>query len=743
MKHEHILPILYDLAVTIGGEISLRPLLTRTLQRLLYYTSFPAGLICLNIPPCEGTSGKVMVQIDAAVGDYDLVNLVGEQVGFPSALLCRTAVCEAEKSALLAALTNTHTRYKSYLRLPIDGCGVILLLAPEMPETTLPLTQMFQPVMAQLAKAVLLCRSNDTYTSGLIAERNLLAEVFEGSYSGAMLTDADGHVIEINPAFTRITGYSIDEVHGKNPHLLASGHHDHDFYLELWRDIKINGHWQGEIWNRRKDGEVYPEWLSINAVRDKTGRVINYVGMFSDISKHKKAEEEIHHLAFYDPLTDLPNRRLMLERLRQAMAIGARSEQHGAVLFIDLDNFKTINDTKGHDIGDKLLVEVAKRLGSCVRDGDTVARLGGDEFVIVLETLSPNADEAAAQAVIVAEKIHSALNQPYQLDEHNYHSTPSIGIILFFGHQDSLDDLLKHADTAMYQAKLAGRNAIRFYDPAMQAAIEARADLETELRLAFDTQQFCLHYQIQVDGLGHPVGAEALLRWEHPEHGLISPAQFIPMCEETGLIVPIGLWVLQTACAQLKAWQDGVLTRDLTLAVNVSAKQFRQAGFVSRVQHVLRESAVRASHLKLELTESVILENVEDTISKMREIKNLGVDFAMDDFGTGYSSLQYLKRLPLDQIKIDQSFVRDIATDPNDAAIVQTIIAMTQALGLDVIAEGVETEEQHRFLSQRGCHVFQGYLFGKPVPLEQFEALLRTLASQSGLEDFANLLPVH
>jgi len=727
VQHEHILPILYDLAVTIGGEISLRPLLTRTLQRLLYYTSFPAGFICLDIPPCEGASCEVMVQIDAAVGDYDLVNLVGEQVSLPSSLLCGTAVCEAEESALLTPLASTHTNYKSYLRLPIDGCGVIVLLAPEMPETTLPLTKMFQPVMAHLAKAVMLCRSNDAYTSGLIAERNLLAEVFDGSHSGVVLTDADGHIVEINPAFTRITGYSLNEVRGKNPHFLASGRQDRDFYIELWRDIKINGHWQGEIWNRRKNGEVYPEWLSINSVRDKTGRVTNYVGIFSDISKRKKAEEEIHHLAFYDSLTDLPNRRLLFERLQQAMALGARNEQHGGVLFIDLDNFKTLNDTKGHDIGDMLLVEVARRLESCVREGDTVARLGGDEFVVVLETLSLNADEAAAQSEMVAEKIRLALNQAYQLDEHSYHTTPSIGIILFRGHQDSLDDLLKHADTAMYQAKMAGRNTIRFYDPAMQAAIEARADLETELHLALDNQQFILHYQIQVDSLGHPVGAEALLRWEHPERGLISPAQFIPLCEENGLIVPIGLWVLQTACVQLMAWQDGVLTRDLTLAVNVSAKQFRQADFVSRVQHVLQESGAKPSHLKLELTESMVLENVENTIGKMLEIKNLGVGFAMDDFGTGYSSLQYLKRLPLDQIKIDQSFVRDIATDPNDAIIVQTIIAMTQALGLNVIAEGVETEAQHRFLSLSGCHAFQGYLFGKPVPLEQFEALLRTL----------------
>jgi diguanylate cyclase (GGDEF)-like protein len=395
------------------------------------------------------------------------------------------------------------------------------------------------------------------------------------------------------------------------------------------------------------------------------------------------------------------------------------------VLFIDLDNFKTINDTKGHDTGDLLLAEVARRLNICVRDGDTVARLGGDEFVVVLESLNSAPEEAAKQADLVAEKIREVLSQPYQLGNYEYHTTPSIGVVLFLGHRQSLDDVLKHADTAMYQAKTAGRNAIRFYDPVMQANIEARADLEEELRYALVRQQLCLHYQIQIDIRNRALGAEVLLRWQHPERGLISPAQFIPLAEETGLIVPIGLWVLQTACAQLKQWQNDALARDLTLAVNVSAKQFRSQDFVAQVQRTLLESGAKPSLLKLELTESIVLENVEDTISKMRELKLLGVSFSMDDFGTGYSSLQYLKRLPLDQIKIDQSFVRDIASDPNDAAIVQTIIAMSEVLGLNVIAEGVETAEQRDFLDSRGCHAFQGFLFGRPVPLRDFETSLR------------------
>ena len=723
MEREEILPVLYDLAVTIGSEISLKPLLTRTLQRLLYYTSFPAGFICLDIPPCDHTKSDISAQIDAAVGDYDLIGKVGQRLVFPCSLLCGTSARETGKSELLANLTGTYTRYQSFLRLPIEGCGVIILLAPETPATEQPLTRMFQPVLAHLANAITLCRTNDAYTSSLISERNLLAEVYASSYSGVMITDAEGKIIEVNAAFTRITGYAQDEVRGKNPHIMSSGQHDHFFYQAMWDSLKSKGHWQGEIWNRRKNGEVYPEWLSINSVRGKAGRLTNYVGMFSDISQRKEAEAQIHQLAYYDPLTQLPNRRLLLLHLPQAFSASMHNGHHGAIMFLDLDHFKTLNDTKGPEVGDLLLVEVAKRLNTCVHGGDMVARLGGDEFIVVLEALSTSAAEAATQARLIAEKIHEALNQPFLLNEYIHFTSPSIGIVLFRGNQDTIDNLLKYADTAMYQAKTAGRNAIRFYDPAMQAAIEARADLEDALRLALKKDQFRLYYQIQMDSLRRPVGAEVLIRWEHPEQGLVSPVQFIPLAEETGLIVPIGLWVLQTACAQLHQWQGDVLLRNLTLAVNVSARQFRQPDFVTQVQRTLVESGAKAAHLKLELTESTVLENVDDTIAKMRELKLLGVSFSMDDFGTGYSSLQYIKRLPLDQIKIDQSFVRDITTDPNDAAIVQAIIAMTQALGLNVIAEGVETEAQREFLDKHGCHDFQGYLFSKPLPLEQFEQL--------------------
>jgi diguanylate cyclase (GGDEF)-like protein/PAS domain S-box-containing protein len=437
------------------------------------------------------------------------------------------------------------------------------------------------------------------------------------------------------------------------------------------------------------------------------------------------AEEKIQYLAFYDSLTDLPNRRLLLDRLQQALASCMRSGREGALLFIDLDNFKNINDTLGHDIGDALLQQAAQRLESCIREGDTVARLGGDEFVVMLLDLNEQPIEAAAQTESIGEKILAVLSQPYQFDLHIHRCTSSIGVTLFKDHQQAAEELIKQADIAMYQAKKSGRNALRFFDRQMQENISARVSLENELHNAIEFQQFHLHYQIQIDSSYQPLGAEALIRWIHPVRGIVSPAQFIPLAEETGLILPIGQWVLETACAQLKTWQQEPLTRNLVLAVNVSAKQFLQANFVAQVQAALQRHAVNPMMLKLELTEGMLLENIEDTIATMNALNEIGIQFSLDDFGTGYSSLQYLKRLPLDQLKIDQSFVRDIATDISDIAIVRTIVAMARSMDIAVIAEGVETEEQLQLLKNNGCTHYQGYLFGKPVPIEQFEAQLK------------------
>ncbi len=558
-----------------------------------------------------------------------------------------------------------------------------------------------------------------------VDEQLRIASVAFESQEGMVITDANKAILRVNHAFTKITGYTADEVIGKNPSLLNSGRHDASFYSAMWKSIQRTGGWEGEIWNRRKSGEIYPEYLTISAVKTPDGTVTNYVASLTDITMSRAAADEIRHLAFYDLLTRLPNRRLLMDRLQQALASSARSGREGAVLFIDMDNFKTLNDTLGHDIGDLLLQQVAQRLESCVRECDTVARLGGDEFVVVLQELSEHAPEAAAQTESVGEKILAALNQPYQLALNAYHSSPSIGATLFHGYDEALEELLKQADIAMYQAKKAGRNTLRFFDPQMQEAINARAALEGELRKALENRQFQLYYQIQVNNHYRPVGAEVLVRWLHPERGLISPAQFIPLAEENGLILPIGQWVLESACIQLKAWQRDALTRDLVLAVNVSAKQFRQPNFVAQIKACVQRHAINPMLLKLELTESMLLENIEDIISTMNALKEIGIQLTLDDFGTGYSSLQYLKRLPLDQIKIDQSFVRNLTSDSNDKAIVRTVIAMTKSLNLDVIPEGVETEAQRQLLLDKGCMHFQGYLFGKPVPIGQFEALLK------------------
>ena len=554
-------------------------------------------------------------------------------------------------------------------------------------------------------------------------ELRIAATAFE-SKEGLLITDANNIILRVNQAFTAISGYSAEEVIGKTPRVFGSGRHDANFYAAMWNSINSEGTWEGEIWNRRKNGEIFPERLAITAVKDQKGVVTNYVASLVDITVRKTAEEEIKHLALYDHLTDLPNRRLLLDRLRQALASSARSGREGALLFIDLDNFKSLNDTLGHDIGDILLQQVAQRIESCVREGDTVARLGGDEFVVMLEQLSNHRLEAAAQTELVCEKILDTLSKSYQLAGNEFRCTSSIGATLFIDPKQPIENLLKQADIAMYQSKKAGRNTVRFFDPQMQENINARSAMENELHKALEKHQIHLYYQIQVDSHLRPLGAEALIRWIHPERGLVSPAQFIPLAEETGLILPIGQWVLETACAQIKAWQQDEHSRALVLAVNVSAKQFRQADFVSQVRVALQQHAINPGLLKLELTESSLLDNIEDTIATMNKLHEVGVQFSLDDFGTGYSSLQYLKRLPLDQLKIDQSFVRDIAADSSDKAIVQTIIAMAHGLHLDVIAEGVETAEQQQSLLDMGCTHFQGYLFSKPVPIEQFEELL-------------------
>ena len=578
------------------------------------------------------------------------------------------------------------------------------------------------------AAALCIVLTDITESKHLERDLRVASAAFE-SQVGIVVTDADGVIQRINGAVTELTGYAAEEVIGQTPRVFKSGRHDAEFYRNMWNSIRQTGAWQGEIWDRRKNGEIFPKWLTITAIKNGDGVVTHYVSSQSDITERKAAEDEIRYLAFFDPLTGLPNRRLMLDRLHQALAGSARTERKGALFLIDLDHFKTLNDTHGHDKGDLLLQGVAARLPGCVREGDTVARLGGDEFVVLLENLSGTTHDAATQARMVGEKISSAISQPYALDGLEYAITPSVGVTLFDHRQATMESVLKQSDLAMYQAKAAGRNTLRFFDPEMQAAVTAQAVLETELRIALREDRLVLHYQAQVNGQGRVTGAEALVRWQHPRRGLVFPNDFIPLAEETGLILPLGQWVLETACRQLAAWATREETAHLSLAVNVSGHQLHQPGFVGQVLDTLARTGANPHMLKLELTESLLMGDVEDSIAKMNALKTRGVGFALDDFGTGYSSLAYLKRLPLRSLKIDRSFVTDVLTDQNAAAIAKTVVMLGQSMGLAVIAEGVETEHQRDFLARNGCHAYQGYLFSKPLPLDGFVALLNPKSS--------------
>ncbi|MBC3881790.1 EAL domain-containing protein [Undibacterium sp. LX40W] len=557
------------------------------------------------------------------------------------------------------------------------------------------------------------------------AEEDLrIAAITFESQEGIFVADHEWRILKINQAYTRISGFTPQDLIGKPLPRHENSQQDENFFNGIYQALDHHRFWQGELWAERNDGEVYPQLITLTAVANDEEHITHYIGSFTDISRHKGYEDEILNLAFYDPLTHLPNRRLLMDRLQHLIALNQRDDSHSAILFIDLDNFKTLNDTRGHDAGDLLLIEAAQRLQTCVRESDTVARLGGDEFVVVLQALSPVRDEAARQADRIAEKIRLLLNEPYQITDFVHHGAGSIGVCLFQGGDITVKDLFKRADTAMYEAKTSGRNAVRFFDPAMQAVLVVKMMLESNLRVALALEQFQLYYQIQVDADGKVVGAEALLRWIHPDRGFISPLEFIPLAEQTGLIVPIGTWVLETACMQLKKWSRDPKTAHLSLAVNVSAKQFQQSNFVETVTEIVRLNNIDPSRLKIELTESTILDNVDATTEKMQQLKKLGIAFSMDDFGTGYSSLAYLQKLPLNQLKIDQSFVRDLNDDESDATIVRAIISLGLNLGLDVIAEGVETVAQRRFLIEHNCLTFQGYLYSKPIPIEGLNALL-------------------
>lgn len=551
--------------------------------------------------------------------------------------------------------------------------------------------------------------------------------VFENSAEAILICDADGVILNVNPAFTWLTGYRPDEAIGKRPSILKSGRHDEAFYREMWTALQSVGHWEGELWDRRKDDSVYPKWLTINAVRNGE-RITHYVALFSDISERKENENRIRFLAQHDHLTGLPNRRFLEERAQQLIASERRRDYGIALMLIDLDRFKNINDTLGHNVGDHLLIEVARRLVNSVRSTDTVVRLGGDEFVILLEDMKDHNEVA-----VVARKVHEALGQPMTIDQRILHAPPSIGISVYPEDGEDIEALMKNADAAMYQVKAAGRNAWMFYTAHMNDESQERLRLENDLRLAIGAGQLHLYYQPQFDVQNSHITAwEALLRWDHPELGRISPERFIPVAEDSGQIQAIGAWVLRTACTEVKRWENAGMGV-FRISVNLSAREFVQPTLADTIAEVLAELDLAPERLELEITESVLMADSPTVTETISRLKALGVTLALDDFGTGYSSLRYLKSFAVDRLKIDRSFVRDLGHSSNDAAIVKAVISLAEALNLGVIAEGVETEAQQAFLTEHGCQHTQGFLRGHPMSAMDVAGFLLGLRGSSGL----------
>jgi diguanylate cyclase (GGDEF)-like protein/PAS domain S-box-containing protein len=540
---------------------------------------------------------------------------------------------------------------------------------------------------------------------------NLMSRVFSNSGEAILITGANNRILAVNREFTKLTGYSKEEAIGQDPRMLSAGNTPPEIYQEMWASLATSDHWQGELWDRRKTGEPYPKRLSISAVRDSAGRIVNYIGAFEDITDRKAAEDKIRYLAHHDALTGLPNRFSLYERLDQGMAFARRFGKRLAIMLIDLDHFKTINDTLGHNIGDQLLIQVARRLQQSVRESDIVARLGGDEFVVVLSGVDRSEDGVSE----IAGKIVTQLAAPYAIAGSELRTSPSVGICLYPDDASEISELIKNADIAMYQAKANGRCNFQFYREAMRDEVAERVTVEHELTVALEKEQFVLHYQPQIDPGGQRVvGLEALVRWQHPTRGLVFPGDFIGLAEETRLIVPLGKWVLEEACRQLKYWHQAGFT-DLHMSVNLSPAQFHDQSLPALVRQVLAKFDLPAGQLHLEITESMAMSDPEENIVMMQALAHIGVKLALDDFGTGYSSLAYLKLFPIDIIKIDRSFVKDVDTDENDAAICEMTMLLAQKLGMQVVAEGVETEAQLEFVSRIGCQWIQGYLFSKPL----------------------------
>ena len=660
-------------------------------------------------------------QIDAG-RHYRYVNAVqANNLGLPVAQLIGARVEEVLPVDLIAqALPSLQTALSgqeaAYSASFVNGRGRALHIAVKM-----------VPQRAEDGKVVGAVAIINDVTEQEKTHKQLLDSVREISELKAALdahaivavTDARGVITRVNDKFCSISKYPRSELIGRTHQLINSGHHSKAFFGDLWHTISSGEVWSGEICNRAKDGSLYWVHTTIVPFVGADGLPEQYIAIRADITERKRAEDEAQRMAFFDALTGLPNRRLMSERLHLALMNASRSGEFGALVLLDLDHFKEVNDTLGHFQGDELLRQVAMRLQRCVRQTDTVARLGGDEFVLVLGGLGSDTTMATARAGDLGEKVRETLAERYHFNGLQVDATASIGVVMFHRADEHVDELLKQADMALYRAKAAGRNRLAFFDPALQDEVNARAAMLRDLRQAMEALSFQVFYQPIVNTDSRVMGVEALVRWPHPERGMVSPAVFIPLAEQSGLIQPLGQWVLTTACRQLATWHAHPERSLWTMAVNVSARQFRDTDFVQKVMFAIQSTEANPHLLRLELTESMLHSDIEETIEKMSTLRMIGVRFSLDDFGTGYSSLSYLKRLPLDQLKIDQSFVRDVLTEANDAAIACTILSLAKSLGLSVVAEGVETHAQRDFLLEQGCTAFQGYLFSRPVPAAQ------------------------
>jgi diguanylate cyclase (GGDEF)-like protein/PAS domain S-box-containing protein len=698
-----------------------------------------AGTECHSKPPGTVSPPRILIVEDEAVVRYDIRQqlqalgyvVVGEAVSGREAVFLTGRLCPdlvlmdiglgPGMDGIAAARA-----IREHQRLPVvflSACAADDLLERAM--LAEPYGYILKPFSERELHTVLQMAFYKHQVDGREAELALRNQVILDNLTSGVLTVGPHGVVEsINLGACAIFGYAASEVLGQSVLMLIPEpvREAHNSYLQHNASEVLNRaicH-RREVSGQRKNGGIFPLRLTVSRITEASQ--VSYILVLADLSERRQAEENIRNLAFFDELTGLPNRRRLLDRLQIAIKAAARSEQHGALILLDLDHFRHINDTLGSSFGDDMLRQVGVRLLACVREVDTVAHLGGDEFAVILEALGVGGELAALHAKSVAQKILLALSEPYALRGRTHVSSASLGIMMFDRHAGDLDDLMKMADAAMYQAKGAGRKTVRFFDPTMQALAVARMELEKDIQRGLTQHEFVLYYQLQVDAQGDPVGAEALVRWQHPQLGLVAPAQFIAVAEESGLILQLGKWVLDTACQQLVQWAAQSATAHWTMAVNVSALQFSQDDFVESVAQAVADSGVAAHRLKLELTESMLIDDLQQVITKMRNIKAMGVSFSLDDFGTGYSSLTHLKRLPMDQLKIDQSFVRDLLTDPDDALICQTIVALGHNLGMQVIAEGVETTGQRDFLAGIGCDAFQGYLFARPLPPEALES---------------------